>query len=173
MKKFFVAVLVVSVVFMFAGTSHARGIMVKGGYGIMMDDYDDADYDNRPFFGLYFDAGNFIFNNLKFKAGVDYMAMKSDRAFDFDVWGIHLDWYWFFMGKSQINPFLGFGPALNYYDFDNDVEDSDAGIEGFAGVEFNLSGPLSLMLEARYLWHDIADRDTTVFKLGVGVQYNF
>ncbi|MGB4269439.1 MAG: hypothetical protein WBK20_09685, partial [Spirochaetota bacterium] len=93
-----------------------------------------------------------------------------------DVYGIHLDWYWFFMGKKQFSPFLGFGPALNYYSFDDDRtndDDSDAGIEGFAGVDFDISGPWKLMVELRYLWHDFADRDTTIVKLNVGLLYYF
>ncbi len=179
MKKVVVFLAVAVLLLAAANDSFARGIGIKGGYGVMMDDYDDAEYDNQPFFGVYFDMGNFIFNSLRFRPGLDYIAMRSDNApGDFDVWGIHMDWYWFFMGKAAINPFIGFGPTLNYYDFkDNNNNtndnDSDAGIEGFAGLEFDISGPFSIMLEARYLWHDIADRDTTIVKFGLGIMYNF
>jgi hypothetical protein len=177
MKKVLVLLAVLGLLFMAANDSFARGIGIKGGYGIMMDDYDDAEYDNQPFFGLFFDMGTFVFNSLRFKPGVDYISMKSDIGPDFDVWGIHLDWYWYFLGSSTIKPFIGFGPALNYYDIDDDSstddEDSDAGIEGFGGLEIDVSGPLAVIIEARYLWHDIADRQTTIVKLGLGIQYSF
>ena len=176
MKKLFVVLAVLGLLFAASNDSFARGIIIKGGYAIMQDYYKDADYDNKPFFGLFFDMGSFIFNSLRFKPGLDYIAMKSDQGYgDFDVWGIHLDWYWYFLGKAAIQPYLGFGAALNYYDFDDRQaeEDSDAGIEGFAGVQFDLSGPLALLLEARYVMHDIANRDQNMVKLGVGIQYSF
>lgn len=176
MKKLFVILAVLGLLFAVASDSFARGIIVKGGYAIMQEDYDDMEYENKPFFGLFFDMGTFLFNSLRFKPGVDYIAMESDQTdVDFDVWGIHFDWYWYFLGKAAIQPYLGFGAALNYYDGDryDDDEDSDAGVEGFFGFEFDLSGPLALMLEARYVVHDIANRDQNMIKLGVGVQYSF
>lgn len=176
MKKLFVILAVLGLLFAASSDSFARGIIIKGGYAIMQEDYDDMEYENKPFFGLFFDMGTFLFNSLRFKPGVDYIAMESDQAnVDFDVWGIHFDWYWYFLGKAAIQPYLGFGAALNYYDGDrnDDDEDSDAGVEGFFGFEFDLSGPLALMLEARYVVHDIANRDQNMVKLGVGIQYSF
>lgn len=176
MKKLFVILAVLGLLFAVASDSFARGIIVKGGYAIMQEDYEDAEYDNKPFFGLFFDMGTFLFDSLRFKPGVDYIAMRSDLPnSDFDIWGIHLDWYWYFLGKAAIMPYLGFGPALNIYDWDDDTtdEDSDAGLEGFVGIQFDLSGPLALMLEGRYVVNDIADRGTNMVKLGVAVQYSF
>ncbi|HSV97540.1 MAG TPA: outer membrane beta-barrel protein [Spirochaetota bacterium] len=175
MKKLLVFLAVLGLLFAVASDSFARGIIVKGGYAIMQDDYEDAEYDDQPFFGVFFDMGTFLFDSLRFKPGLDYISMKSDLGGDFDVWGIHLDWYWYFLGKAAIQPYLGFGPALNIYDDDDNRsdEDSDAGLEGFVGIQFDLSGPLALMLEARYVVHDIADRGTNMAKLGVAVQYSF
>lgn len=176
MKKLLVILAVLGLLFAASSDSFARGIIIKGGYAIMQDDYEDDEYDNKPFFGLFFDMGTFLFNSLRFKPGVDYIAMTSDQGYgDFDVWGIHLDWYWYFLGKAAIMPYIGFGPSLNYYVYDNDnqEEDSDAGIEGFVGAQFNLVGPLALMIEARYVMHDIANRDQNMAKLGVAIQYSF
>jgi len=178
MKKLVVVLAVLGIIFLAADASFARGIGIKGGYAIMGGDYDSPmKIDDTPFFGIYFDAGNFLFNSLKFKPGLDYLSMDGPTdANDADVWGIHIDWYWHFLGQAPISPFLGFGPALNIYDWKNkDVHesDSDAGIEGFLGCEFAISGPFSLMLEARYVIHDVVDRDKTMWKLGVGIQYNF
>ena len=178
MKKLFVILAVLGLLFAASSDSFARGIIIKGGYAIMQEDYDDAEYDNKPFFGLFFDMGTFLFNSLRFKPGVDYISMEAEEGQgygDFDVWGIHLDWYWYFLGKAAIQPYLGFGAALNYYDggrYDDD-EDSDAGVEGFFGFEFDLAGPLALMLEARYVVYDIANRDQNMIKLGAGIQYSF
>ncbi len=174
MKKLVVVLAVLGIIFLAADASFARGIGIKGGYAVMADNYKDLDVDDTPYFGVYFDAGNFLFNNLKFKPGLDYLTLKGPgQQDDADVWGIHLDWYWHFLGQSAISPFLGFGAALNLYDFQSDYEDSDAGLEGFAGVEFAISGPFSLMIEARYVMHDIATREDNMWKLGVGIQYNF
>lgn len=179
--------LVLTIMVVFVSTSvFAYGIGIKGGYSKMFDDY--KGYEDTWNLGLYFDMGKFIFNSLQFRPGLDYVNLETEGYYtvnrfglwehhtnEVDVWGIHLDWYWFFAGKSQFAPFIGFGPALNYYNFDDDSTkgDSDAGIEGFLGIEFNLSGPWSLMLEARYLWHDIADRDSTIMKFNAGLMYYF
>ncbi len=172
MKRLLLVVLIVFT----ASTVFAAGIGVKGGYSKMYDDYSDW-YDDTWNIGIYFDLGKFLFDTLQFRPGLDYLSLEPDEGDgDTDVYGIHIDWYWFFMGKKQFSPYLGFGPALNYYDFEDDStmdEDSDAGIEGFAGVEFNLTGPWTLLVELRYLWHDIADRDTTIVKFNVGLMYYF
>jgi len=173
MKKILLVLLVVFT----ASSVFAAGIGIKGGYSKMYDDYADV-FDDTWNIGIVFDMGTFLFNNLQFRPGIDYLSLENeDNNYEYaDVYGIHLDWYWFFMGKKQFSPFLGFGPALNYYSFDDDRtnnDDSDAGIEGFLGVDFDLSGPWKLMLELRYLWHDIADRDTTIVKLNVGLLYYF
>jgi hypothetical protein len=175
MKKLVVILAVLGLLFLAADASYARGIGIKGGYAIMGGDYADAEIDDTPFFGVFFDAGNFLFNSLKFKPGLDYLTLKGPNdTFEADVWGIHIDWYWHFLGQTAISPFLGFGPALNLYDFKTSHEsDSDAGIEGFAGCEFAIAGPFTLIIEARYVIHDIAATDTNMWKLGVGIQYNF
>lgn len=172
MKKLLLLVLLV-----FTTTSvFAASIGIKGGYSKMYDDYADT-MDDTWNIGIYFDLGTFLFRTLQFRPGIDYLSLENeDTNVEYaDVYGIHLDWYWFFMGKKSFSPFLGFGPALNYYSFEDESSegDSDAGIEGFAGVEFDLTGPWKLLLELRYLWHDIADRDKTVVKLNAGIMHNF
>ena len=92
------------------------------------------------------------------------------------VYALHFDFYWFFMRKASFAPFIGFGPAFNYRHFDEDSSDnndSDAGVEGFGGIEFDLTGPLTLMVELRFIIHDIADSGTRIFKPFIGIAYNF
>lgn len=173
MKKLAIAVVLMLVVLLSFSNVYARGIGVKGGYTIMQGKYADWKLDNAMNFGIYFEAGSFLFDKLIFMPGIDYFTLKGNTDYA-DVWGIHLDWYWMFLGKAKIAPFLGFGPALNYYQFKgNEVEDSDAGVELFGGCTFEITGPLELMLEARYCFHDIADFDYKVIKLNVGVLYKF
>jgi hypothetical protein len=155
--------------------SHARGIGVKGGWGFMMNDYSDEKINDTWCAGLFFDTGKFLFDSLIFRPGVDYMKLKTDDVTLGDVWGIHMDWYWFFMSGAKFKPFLGFGPALNYYNSqkrDWNKDDSDAGIEGFGGVEFEVD-KISIMLEGRYVVHDIADTGAAVFKVYLGFLFNF
>ena len=175
MKKFTIAIAVLFIFFMAFGDLSAGGIGIKGGYSKMMDDYSDADFDDTWCLGIFFDAGTFLFDSLRFRPGFDYLTLENDAGNFADVWGIHLDWYWFFSKSGSISPFLGFGPALNYYNYDNDSTqgDSDAGIEGFGGIDFNLSGPLTLIFEMRLVFHDIADRNATILKGNVGFLYSF
>jgi len=172
MKKLLLVLLVVFT----ASSVFAAGIGIKGGYAKMYDDYADL-FDDTWNFGIVFDMGTFLFKNLQFRPGLDYLSLEyEDKNSKFaDVYGIHLDWYWFFLGKKQFSPFLGFGPALNYYNYKDDSSegDSDAGLEGFAGIDFDLAGPWKLTLELRYLWHDIADRNSTIVKLNAGILYYF
>ena len=49
----------------------------------------------------------------------------------------------------------------------------DAGIEGFGGFEFNITGPLSIIAEVRLVIHDIADTGTRIFKPSAGIVYYF
>lgn len=175
MKKAIIAILIAFSIFISINDASARGIGIKGGYGWMLDNYEDAKYKNEFALGMYFDMGTFIFNSLRFRPGFDYIEIQNETTKIADAWGIHFDWYWFFLGKTKIAPFLGFGPALNYYSYKQSghAKDSDAGVEGFGGFEFDLAGPLSLMLEARYLWHDIATRNDNIFKVYVGLLYSF
>ncbi len=180
MKKLTLLLLVIAMMTFTAGTAFAegKGIGIKGGWSMVLDDYDKAKYDDTWNAGGFFDMGKFLFDSLKFRPGLDYVKMKNkdNPNAEFKVWGIHLDWYWFFLSSGKIRPFLGFGPALNYYKFHDrqtNDNDSDAGIEGFGGVEFDLTGSLALMLEARYLWHDIADRDKALMKYNLGFIFKF
>jgi len=155
----------------------AKAIGVKGGYTMPKDDL--KDYDDAWAFGIYFDMGTFLINNLDFRPSVDMFTLENpDNDNDaVDVWGIHFDWYWHFMDKGSIAPFIGFGPVLNYYDFDDDDtndEDSDAGVDLFLGLDLKIGGtPLSLMIEGRYKFLDIAARDQTAIQANLGVAYNF
>jgi len=140
---------------------------------------DLKDFDDTWAFGLYFDMGTFLINDLDFRPGIDMFSLENpdNDARDVDVWGIHFDWYWHFLGKSSIAPFIGFGPVLNYYDMKKDDtanEDSDAGVDLFLGADIKIGGtPLSLMVEGRFKFLDIAARDETAMQLNIGVAYNF
>lgn len=154
----------------------ARAIGIKGGYTTFKDDW--SDYDDDWAFGVYFDMGTFLINNLDFRPSLDVVSLEiSDQnRKDADVWGIHMDWYWHFLDKGTFAPFIGFGPALNYYDFDKDNtsdEDSDAGVDLFLGCDINVSGPLSIMIEGRYKFFDIAARDNTALQANLGIAYKF
>lgn len=175
MKKILFTVLALSLLFTFTyNNASAATIGLKGGYTMPKDDL--KDFDDTMNFGIYFDMGKFLFNNLNFRPSLDYFTLESDDRGNLgDVWGIHLDWYWFFMGKKTIAPFLGFGPSLNYYDFKNDDtnEDSDAGVDLFLGADFKLAGPLTLMVEGRFKFLDIAARNDTALQLNLGIAYSF
>lgn len=180
MKKLTVFLMVAGMFLFCSGDLFANAIGVKVIYNKMMDDYSDAEYEDNFSGGIFFDVGRFIFDELRFRPGIDYVKLEPDEdrrgAWEVECYGIHIDWYWFFMQKGAISPFLGFGPALNYYQFDEDQtddNDSDAGVEGFGGVEYNLSGPWTLMLELRLVLHDIADTDKRIFKPSLGVSYRF
>lgn len=154
----------------------AKAIGIKGGYTSFKDDW--RNYDEDWNFGVYFDMGSFLINNLDFRPSIDVVSLEeSDKnRKDADVWGIHMDWYWHFMDKGAIAPFIGFGPSLNYYDLGDDNtadEDSDAGVDLFLGCDFKISGPLSLMIEGRYKFFDIAARDNTAVQGNIGLSYSF
>ncbi len=154
----------------------ARAIGVKGGYTMPKDDL--KDYDDAWDFGIYFDMGTFLINNLDFRPGIDMFTLKNpdNSSHDVDVWGIHFDWYWHFLDKGTFAPFIGFGPVLNYYDMHKDNtsdEDSDAGVDIFLGADIKINGPLTLMVEGRFKFLDIAARDQTAAQLNLGVAYNF
>lgn len=152
----------------------ASAIGVKGGYTMPKDDL--KDYDDAWAFGLYFDMGTFLINNLDFRPGIDMFSLENpdNSSQNVDVWGIHFDWYWHFLDKGTFAPFIGFGPVLNYYDMQKDNtsdEDSDAGVDLFLGADINLSGPLALMVEGRFKFLDIAARDQTAVQVNLGVSY--
>jgi hypothetical protein len=176
MKKLFISLLAVSLLLSFSyTTASAKAIGLKAGYLQPKDDL--KDYDDQWAFGIYFDMGTFLINNLDFRPGLDYFTLEnSDRTLA-DVWGIHFDWYWHFLDKGSIAPFIGFGPVLNYYDYEDDNtsnEDSDAGVDLFLGLDIKIgSTPLSLMIEGRYKFLDIAARDQTAMALNIGIAYNF
>lgn len=178
MKKFSTFLIILS---LFAGFSSndlfAKAVGVKVGYTMPRDDLRHCDDDWN--FGIYFDMGTFLINNLDFRPGLDMFTLDDpDRRGDsVDVWGVHFDWYWHFLDKGDFSPFLGFGPVLNYYDFDDDDthdEDSDAGVDLFLGLDIKISGtPVSLMAEGRFKFLDIAARDETAWQTNLGVAYNF
>ncbi len=183
MKKILIAVLTLGLVFTLASDNlFAGGIGIKGGYSFMQNDFDDPfKFKDTYNFGVYFDMGTFLFSSLRFRPGVDYVTLEQDLdngtgTLDADLWGIHFDWYWHFLGNASISPFIGFGPTLNYYDWDrteND-DDSDAGVDLFAGLTFGISGtPFELMLEARYKFVDIAETDQNILQANIGILYKF
>lgn len=173
MKKLAVLVMITGMLIIGSSSVFAYAVGGKLIYNKMMDDYADV-FDNNLSGGVFFDVGP-VFFKARFRPGLDWVDMESDAGLEFRAYGIHLDWYWFLMPGKSFNPFLGFGPALNYYNFEDDRTDgdSDAGIEGYGGFEFNFSGPWSLMVEARLVIHDIADFGTRIFKPSVGVVYYF
>ncbi len=177
MKKIAILVLVAGMAIFGASDAFAYAIGGKVIYNKMLDDYSDANFDNNLSGGVFFDVGHVVFQALKFRPGLDWVDLEDNAGRYARVYGIHIDWYWFFMEqKGTVSPFIGFGPALNYYKFDSDrtdENDSDAGIEGFGGVEVHLTGSLYLLAEARFVIHDIADSGTRIFKLCGGVTYYF
>ncbi len=174
MKKLLLSVLVLSMFVSFGmSNASAKTIGVKVGYVTPKDDL--KDYDNDILFGVYFNMGHFLINNLNFRPSVDKFNLEDDNS-KTEVWGIHFDWYWNFLGTKTVSPFLGFGPVLNYYNHDDDNtadEDSDAGVDLFLGADLNLGLPVSLMVEGRYKILDIADRNQTAWCINLGVGYNF
>jgi opacity protein-like surface antigen len=160
----------------------ARAVGLKIIYNNMMGDYSDAELENNISGGLFFEVGTFGFQSLIFRPGLDFVNLETK---DFDIatiWGFHCDWYWYFMEKGALAPFLGFGPALNYIRYEDnhngnggvgEDDDSDVGIEGFGGVEYAVSGQIKLMLELRFVIHDIADTDKQIFKPSIGASYSF
>jgi len=180
MKKSVLCLMLSFLVIFAAGEVFAKGgIGIKGGYVNVRSDIEDAGFDDTWNFGVFFDTGTFLFRSLRFKPGFDYYKLENeDTDEEIDVYGIHLDWYWYFMDRKAIAPFLGFGPTLNYYEFDtgaqDELEDSDAGLEGFAGLDFAITGPMWLTVEFRYAWLDIAEQDDqSVMKFNVGIMYYF
>lgn len=178
MKKTVFFILLACFVAFTASETFAAGIGLKGGYVNVREDLEDADFEDTWNFGVFFDMGTFLFRSLRFKPGFDYYQLENeDTDAEIDVYGIHLDWYWYFMDRKAIAPFLGFGPTLNYYEYDtgqDEEEDSDAGLEGFAGVDFAITGPMWLTVEVRYAWLDIAQQnDESVVKFNVGIMYYF
>lgn len=180
MRKILFTFVIVSLLVFTATGLQARGIGVYGGWIFMQDDYEDEavyDYENTYTVGVLFDMGSFLFNSLIFRPAVDYVSCEGDEVdtLDKEVYGIHLDWYWHFLGTGSFSPFLGFGATLNYYEWDDNVidEDSDAGAEVFAGFNFNLTGSIVLMIQGRYAWNDIASRDENMGKVLAGLIFKF
>jgi hypothetical protein len=178
MKKLLIVFMAAGLIVSFAASDvFARGIMLKGGYAMMRNDYADAEVEDTWTFGIFFDMGTFLFPSLRFMPGVDWVSIETEEQSIEDIYGIHMDWYWFFMGERSIAPFLGFGPSLNYLDRNSrndENEDSDAGVDIFLGAMMKLGGtPFDLMIEARYRFIDIADRGANILALNLGLKYNF
>jgi hypothetical protein len=79
------------------------------------------------------------------------------------------------MGDGAISPFIGFGPTLNYLNWDdsNADEDSDAGVTYSPASCWDCGHPSDLILEARYKFIDIADRDDAMFQANLGILFKF
>ena len=119
MKKLSVLLVVLCLFIGFSSNDvFAKAIGVKGGYTMPKDDLSDCE--DTWDFGLYFDMGTFMINNLDFRPSIDTFTLKTEDVDIYDVWGIHFDWYWHFLDKGSIAPFIGFGPSLNYYDYEDD-----------------------------------------------------
>ncbi len=174
MKKFIILALAISFFTSIGFTqASAKTVGIKVGYVTPKDDL--KDYDNDVLVGVYFNMGKFIFNSLNFRPSLDVFDLEIKNT-ETEVWGIHFDWYWNFIKKRSFSPFIGFGPVLNYYNHDNSnttSEDSDAGLDLFAGVDLTLGLPVSLLIEGRYKVLDIADRGNTAWAVNLGVGYNF
>ncbi|MCX7678942.1 MAG: outer membrane beta-barrel protein [Spirochaetes bacterium] len=173
-KAVFLLIAGCMVVTMLASEASARSLILKGGWALMRNDFSRAD--DTWTAGVFFDMGTFLFHSLRFKPGVDFVEVESNDFKYADIWGIHLDWYWYPMQNAPISPFLGFGPSLNYLNFNNrsDDDDSDAGVDLFVGASFGIRGtPLTVFLEARYRFIDIAARDDNILALNLGVEINF
>ncbi len=143
-------------------------------YNKMMDDYSDVKFENNLSGGIFFEVGP-AFLGSKFRPGFDYVTLETSKAKFARVYAVHLDLTWFLM-KGSFAPFLGFGPSLNYYNFNSSRskdDDSDAGIEGFGGFEYNFTGPWSLYVEIRLTQHDIADLGARLIKGSAGIVYYF
>lgn len=179
MKKLFITVLTLATIISVSSSDlFARGIGLKGAYATMQNDYDDFNYEDTWSFGIYFDMGQFLFNSLRFKPLLDKITLETEDQEIMDVWSFHMDWYWYFMGngRSTFAPFLGFGPTLIYKDEEvsNDRDDSDAGVDIFAGIAMGISGtPFELTVEARYRFMEIAERNENILQYGLGVLYKF
>jgi len=175
MKKFILlfiasAMIVTSAV----NNSHAAAIGIKGGYCWTENDLNDL-ADNTWNIGIYFDMGSVLFSSLDFRPGLDYFRWKKNGINNGKDWGVHFDWYWNFMGKQAISPFIGFGPTLTYMDMpSNQHNESHAGLDLFAGADIKIgSTPLSVLLEARYKFPDIAYLGRGAFLLDAGISYHF
>lgn len=157
--------------------ANARAIGIKGGWAMVQDNYESAGFEDTYTYGLYFDMGRFVFNSLDFRPGLDYIKLEheTNNNIEYTIWGIHLDWYWHFMGRSSLSPFLGFGAALNIIDDGDDQtdDDSDAGLEIFGGADVGLTGTISLLIEARYCFNDIANWDYNLAKFLIGLSFKF
>ncbi len=185
MKRLIIFLLVAGMFLFCSNDAFARAIGLKINYNYMMGDYDDMEADNNFSGGLFYEYGVFGFQSLIFKPGIDWVKIegeRNDRSFEWGtVIGLHFDWYYYFMDRSKIAPFVGFGPAFNYIlsgdDDDNTVEntddDSDVGIEVFGGCEFDVASNITIIAELRFVIHDIANIDQQLFKPSVGVSYSF
>lgn len=174
MKKLTVVLLVLGLFVFSTSNASARAIGVKINYNSMMGDYSDAEFENNLFGGLFFEVGKWGFESLTFRPGIDFVTLENE----YDKWatviGLHADWYWFFMERKQFAPFIGFGPTFNYFLMNSDYaedDDSDVGIEGFGGCEFEVANNIALMGELRLVFHDIANIGQQIFKISFGVVF--
>ncbi len=175
MKKILFVVIAAALICSFASSElSARSLILKGGWAMMRNDFSEAD--DTWTGGVFIDMGTFLFSSLRFRPGLDYVEVEGDGWKYADIWGIHMDWWWFPLQNAPVNPFLGFGPSLNYLNYDNsrDDDDSDAGVDVFLGAAFGLRGtPLELFVEARYRFIDIASRDDNILAFNLGIEIKF
>lgn len=180
MKKFAILLMVVGLFIFCSNDVYARAIGVKINYNKMMGDYADAEFDNNVSGGVFFDMDRWGFQSMDFRPGIDFVKFETEAGEWATVYGIHFDWYWFFQQKGTLAPFVGFGPALNYFIFEEhnsngvgEDDDSDAGIEGFGGVEYKINNQFTLVVELRLVLHDIANWDQQIFKPSIGISYRY
>lgn len=174
MKKFVVLFIVTGMLVAGSNAVYAKAIGGKIIYNKMMDDYKDAQYENNLSGGVFFEIGPSFYDSV-FRPGFDWVTLENN-TYSYKVYSVHLDWVWFFMKGKPLSPFIGFGPAFNYRNYDSDRsedDDSDAGIEGIVGLEYNISGPWSLYVDLRFIQHDIADLGDRMLRASVGVVYYF
>lgn len=161
----------------------AEGIGVKGGYAFMRNDFAEAHYSDNWTAGIFFDLGSFLFKKLHFMPSFDYVRLERDddtatqqnEYSRVDLYGFHLDWYWFFFQQQTITPFLGFGFALNYKSLDdrtNENDDSDSGVVLFLGAEYRVLDDINLIFEIRYAFTDISNREENILRTNAGVLFH-
>ncbi len=150
------------------------GIIVKGGYTITEDSEALGEYDNAWNAGLFIDTGSMLTKSVHFRAGLDYITIKTPME-DASIIGLHFEWiYNVNISGSPIVPFIGLGPSLNYVDWGKSSEsafdDSEVGIEAFGGVAYApRGGRFEFFIEGRYRNIDIAYRKKYMYCANLGV----
>jgi hypothetical protein len=124
--------------------------------------------------------GTFMFQSLRFKPSVDYVKLEweeGDTNKEFaDLWGIHFDWYWYFMATPPCHP-LSVSARRSITTILNVMRRkilTPASI--FLPVwPLPIAGtPFELFIEGRYKIVDIAAAsDDNIGQVNLGVQFRF